>query len=170
METIVIRFKPELRDQIRASVVNYRAGALRICDRVAGTAALVAGLALFLVSGWPWWSLAVFCFIGFAEWSDICHAHTLGAWLHFKRNRKFRDEYTVTFTPEGLHFKTVSIDSIIEWSLYDSVVEDSVIFLLRTGKSFYSVIPKRAFKAEGEVDQFRKMVRAALPKYDKQRF
>lgn len=170
MENIVIRFQPELADQIRASMVHYRAGTLRICDRVAGTAALVAGLTLLVVGGWPWWSLAVFCFIGFAEWSDVFHGHTLRAWLSFKRNRKFRDEYMITFAPEGLHFKTVSIDSNVAWSLYDSDVEDSVVFLLMTGKSFYSVIPKRAFKNEDEVNRFREMVQAAVPKYDKQRF
>ncbi len=66
MENIVVRFQPELRDQIRASIVHYRAGAVRICDRVAGTAMLVAGLTLFIVGGWPWWSIAAYCFIGLA--------------------------------------------------------------------------------------------------------
>ena len=124
MDSIVIRFQPELRDQIRASIVNYRAGVLRACDRIAGTAALAAGLTLFVVSGWPWSLPVLLCFIGLAEWSDVFHAHTLRAWLSFKRNRKFRDEYTLTFTPDGVHFKTVLIDSNIAWTLYDSVLED----------------------------------------------
>jgi hypothetical protein len=170
MENIVIRFWPELRDQIRASIAHYRAGILRTCDRIAGTAALVAGFTFFLFCGLPWWSLAVFCFVGFAEWSDIFHAHTLRAWLSFKRNKKFRHEFTVTFSREGMHFKTVSIDSNIAWSLYDSVIEDSVIFLLMSGKSMWSVIPKRAFKDEDEANQFRTIVQAAIPKYNKQRF
>ncbi len=131
---------------------------------------LVAGLTLFVVGAWPQWSIVAFCFIGLLEWSDVFHAHTLRAWLSFKRNRKFRDEYTVTFTPEGLQFKTVSIDSNIAWSLYDSAVEDSMIFLLNSGKSIYSVIPKRAFKGEDEISRFRMMVQAAIPKYNKQRF
>lgn len=169
VENIVIRFQPELRDQIRASLVHYRQGVLRICDRVAGTAMLIAGLMLF-VTGWPWWLLTIFCLIGFAEWSDVLHFHTLRAWLFFRRNKKFSDEYTVTFTPEGLHFKTVSIDSNLAWSIYDNVVEDSVVFLLMTGKSFYSVMPKRAFRDEDEVNRFRKMVQASIPKYKKQRF
>jgi hypothetical protein len=170
MVSIVVRFQPEMRDHLRASTAIYREGRLRTCDRVAGTVAFVAMLTLLVVGGWPWWLSVVIGLVGIAEWSDVFHGHTVGAWLSFKRNKTFRDEYMITFIPEGLHFKTVSIDSNVTWSFYDSVVEDSKLFLLRSGKSSSSVIPKRAFAGNDEIDRFRTMVQAAIPNYSKQRF
>jgi hypothetical protein len=108
--------------------------------------------------------------VGFAEWSDLFHAHTRRAWLSFKRNKKFRDEYMLTFMLDGLHFKTATIDSVVIWSHYDRVIEDSEIFLLMSGGSMYSAIPKRAFQGEDEVNRFRGIVKAAIPIYCKQRF
>jgi len=99
-----LRFQPELRDQVHASVVHYRAGRLRICDRIAGTIGAMAGVTLFVVNGWRWW-LAILIPVAIAEWSDILHAHTIQAWVIFKRNPKFRTEYALTFRPRGHPFQ-----------------------------------------------------------------
>ena len=150
-------------------MVNYRNSFLRITDRIAGTIAILAGITLLIVVGWRWW-LAILFPLAIAEWSDFLHLHTLQAWIFFKRNPKFRDEYTLTFKQENLHFKTISIDSTLLWSHYDSVIEDSILFLLNYGKSMYTVVPKRAFKNEDEINQFRKLVQTNITKYKKQRF
>lgn len=163
-DEIVIRFRPELRDQVHASVVHYRAGRLRICDRIAGTIGAMAGVTLFVVNGWRWW-LAILIPVAIAEWSDVLHAHALQAWVSFKRNPKFRTEYALTFRPEGIRFKTATIDSNLDWSYYDGVVEDSRLFLLRYGKSLYTVIPKSAFTNEGDMDRFRELARMKIAAY-----
>ena len=168
-EEITIQFRPELRDQIRASVVHYRSSAWRIADRIAGTMAVVAGLTLLLLDGWRWW-LAILFPMALAEWSDFLHLHTLQAWVFFKRNPKFRDDYTLTFGAKALQFKTVTIDSKLAWSHYDETVEDSMLFLLRYGRGMYTVIPKRAFKDEDELNRFRDLIQAKIAKFKKQKF
>jgi len=167
-DEIAIRFRPELRDQVHASVVHYRAGWLRICDRIAGTIGAIAGVTLFVVNGWRWW-LAILIPVAIAEWSDVLHGHALQAWVGFKRNPKFRTEYALKFRPEGIHFKTATIDSNLEWSHYDGVVEDSRLFLLRYGKSMYTVIPKTAFVNVGEMDRFRELARTKITVYSRQK-
>jgi hypothetical protein len=168
-EEIAVSFQPELRDQIRASVAHYRAGRLRICDRVAGSLAFLAGLVTLFLSGWRWW-LAILFPLAIMEWSDFLHGHTLQAWIFFLRNPKFRERYSLIFRPDGIHFKTATIDSALAWSFYDSVIEDSAVFLLRNGKSMYSVIPKRAFNTEDELCRFREMVRSRVQSYLTQKF
>ncbi len=168
-EEIAVRFHPELRDQIRASMVLYRASIWRICDRIAGTIAVVAGVTLFVLWGWKWW-LAILIPVALSEWSDFLHLHTVQAWIFFKRNPKFRGEYILTFHPEGLHFKTTAIDSTLGWSYYDNAIEDSAVFVLSYGKSMCTVIPKRAFRNEDEVIQFRNLIQSKISKYQRQRF
>jgi len=168
-EAIVIHFRPELRDQIWGSIVHYRAGRTWVRDRIVGTIALVAGLMVYSQSGWRWW-LAILFAIGIAEWTDFLHAHTLRAWFSFARDPKFSEDYTLGFAPEGLHFKTATIDSIIAWSHFDRAIEDSELFLLMTGRSMYSVIPRRAFAGENEVDRFRELIQQMIPAYSRQNF
>jgi hypothetical protein len=168
-EDITIQFRPELRDHIRANMVLYRASAWRTCDRIAGTIGVIAGLTLVLVGEWRWW-LAILFPVALAEWSDFLHLSTLQTWIFFKRNPKFKEDYTLTFRPESLHFKTVTIDSTLAWTHYEAVLEDSVLFVLRYGKSLFTAIPKRALKDEDEMDRFRALLQAKIPKYKKQRF
>jgi hypothetical protein len=168
-EEITISFQPELKDQIRASIAHYRAGKLRICDRIAGSIAILTGLLILLLSGWQWW-LAILLPLAIVEWSDFLHGHTLQAWIFFVRNPKFRERYSLAFHPEGIHFKTATINSTVAWTHYESVIEDSVIFLLRYGKSMYSVIPKRAFATEDDLCRFREMIRSRIQRYLKQKY
>ena len=105
-----------------------------------------------------------------AEWSDLLHLHTLQTWVFFKRNPKFREEYILAFGSEGLHFKTTSIDSTLVWSYYDRVIEDAELFLLMYGKCMYTVIPKKAFKDEDEINRFRCLIQENIPNFKKQRF
>jgi hypothetical protein len=168
-EEMTIRFHPELTDQIRASIVLYRSSVWRICDRIAGTIAVISGITFFVLCGWQWW-LAILVPVALSEWSDYLHLHTLQAWIFFKRNPKFRGEYILTFRPEGLHFKTTAIDSTLGWSYYDKILEDSVVFLLSYGKNMCTVIPKRVFKDEDEMNRFRNLIQTKITNYQKQRF
>jgi hypothetical protein len=42
----------------------------------------------------------------------------------FRRNPKYRDEYELVFSTEGIHFCTVHLNSQLEWSLYTHVLID----------------------------------------------
>jgi hypothetical protein len=37
--------------------------------------------------------------------------------LAFGNDPKYRDEYSLTFSPEGIHFQTAQVDSHLEWTI-----------------------------------------------------
>jgi hypothetical protein len=83
----------------------------------------------------------------------------------FRSDPKFRDEYLLQFSDEGIHFKTRQIDALLQWSLYNKVLEDERFFILVYGKNMISVIPKRAFKSPAEETAFAEMLRRNLPAF-----
>lgn len=81
----------------------------------------------------------------------------------FRSDPKFRDEYLLQFSDEGIHFKTAQIDALLQWSLYNKVLEDERFYILVYGKNMISVIPKRAFTSAAEETAFDEMLRRNLP-------
>lgn len=81
----------------------------------------------------------------------------------FRSDPKFRDEYLLQFSDEGIHFKTAQIDALLQWSLYNKVLEDERFYILVYGKNMISVIPKRAFASAAEEAAFDEMLRRNLP-------
>src|SRR5437879_5265862 len=45
--------------------------------------------------------------------------------LAFRLEPKYRDDYSLSFSSEGIHFRTVHIDSQLQWSLYSRVLVDA---------------------------------------------
>jgi len=78
-------------------------------------------------------------------------------------NHKFQDPFELTFTQEGIHFSTPTIDSQIDWTFYHYLLEDKEVFLLVYGKWQYSIIPKCAFADASEQDAFRDLARQKIP-------
>jgi hypothetical protein len=78
----------------------------------------------------------------------------------FRGNPKFRDEYSLTFSDEGIRFKTRSIDSSVAWDLYTEVVENDRFYLLIYGKNIasFSIVPKRSFRDSMQEAAFREML------------
>jgi len=81
----------------------------------------------------------------------------------FRREPKFRDEYLLQFSDDGIHFKTAQIDALIQWSLYSKVIENERFYLMVYGQNMISVIPKRAFSNSHEEAAFAKLLRRQLP-------
>jgi len=80
---------------------------------------------------------------------------------HFRGDPKFRDEYNLTFSDEGIRFKTRSIDASVAWSLYTGVIENANFYLLIYGKNIamLSIIPRRTFRDPEQDAAFREMLR-----------
>jgi hypothetical protein len=80
---------------------------------------------------------------------------------YFRGDPKFRDEYTLSFSDEGIGFKTRSINASVAWSLYTGFIENERFYLLIYGKNIasISVIPKRVFRDSREEAAFREMLR-----------
>ncbi|HKR01760.1 MAG TPA: YcxB family protein [Pyrinomonadaceae bacterium] len=83
----------------------------------------------------------------------------------FRSDPKFRDEYLMQFSDDGIHFKTAQVDSLLQWSLYNKVLENDRFYLLVYGKNMISVIPKRAFASPIQEAAFGEMLKRNLPAY-----
>ncbi len=71
---------------------------------------------------------------------------------------KLKEEYDLTFSDEGIQFKTDSINSNLKWNTYVDFMESEECFYLIQSKQVYSVIPKRVFESVEVENGFREMV------------
>ena len=78
--------------------------------------------------------------------------------IAFRSQPKFRDEYSLTFSPRGIHFRTVHIDSDLQWSLYTRVLADAHSFILYYGSQQFTVIPKRVFQDVAQRQTFERLL------------
>jgi YcxB-like protein len=79
----------------------------------------------------------------------------------FRKDSKFRDEYALTFSEEGIALKTHQIDSKLAWSLYKQVLENKSLYVLvydAPARMVMTVVPKRVFRHAGEELEFRELV------------
>jgi hypothetical protein len=84
--------------------------------------------------------------------------------LAFRREPKLRNEYSLTFSQEGIHFKTKDIDSQLQWSIYSKALIDAHSYVLYHGTGAFSVIPKRAFQGADEREAFERLIASHIPK------
>ena len=79
----------------------------------------------------------------------------------FRREPKFRD--SLTFSPEGIHFRTAHIDSQLQWSMYSQALVDAHSFVLYYGSRSFTVIPKRVFPTAEQREAFEKLLAQNVP-------
>jgi hypothetical protein len=84
--------------------------------------------------------------------------------LAFRLEPKYRDEYSLVFSPEGIHFRTVHIDSQLQWSLYSRALVDAHSYILYYGPRTFTVIPKRVFQSSEQQSAFEQMLGQHIPK------
>ncbi len=78
--------------------------------------------------------------------------------LAFRREPKFRDDYSLTLSSEGIHFRTAHIHSKLQWSMYSRALIDSHSYVLYYGLNQFSVIPRRVFRSVDEQREFEEML------------
>jgi len=83
--------------------------------------------------------------------------------LLFKREPKFRDEYSLVFSQDGIHFRTDHIDSRLEWGIYSRAVIDPYSYILYYGTRQFTVVPKRVFGGEDERLAFEALLTRHVP-------
>jgi hypothetical protein len=84
--------------------------------------------------------------------------------IAFRREPKFRDQYTLAFSQEGIHFTTAHIDSQLQWSIYSKALIDAHSYVLYYGRSAFTVIPKRVFPNEDQQRAFDQLLTQHVPK------
>src|SRR4051812_1751851 len=105
---ITIRFMNELKDHLEAQRLLYRGGFMAKMDKV--VAVLLLGFGVYGVAtvGLQWWTLIWFP-LAVVEWFNLLSLEPLRTRIWFRRNPKFREEYCLTFSREGIQFRTASI-------------------------------------------------------------
>jgi hypothetical protein len=81
----------------------------------------------------------------------------------FRREPKLHDEYSLIFSPGGIHFRTDHIDSQLEWSLYNRVLVDAHSYVLYYGKRSFTVVPKRVFETADQRVAFEHLLSQKIP-------
>ena len=83
---------------------------------------------------------------------------------YFRGDPKFRDQYEMIFSDEGISLKTRQIDSKLAWGLYTRVIEGQSLYLLIYGKDIrtMTVIPKRVFQNKAQETAFRELLKIRI--------
>ena len=155
--TINLSFRYSESDYIRALRAHH-ASQLRLRLDIAVTF-ILAGIGIYLLctSGLHWFSLV--CVIIAAVFAlMLIVAFTIIPSLVFRQEPKFRDDYSLTFSSEGIHFQTSHIDSQLQWSMYSRALIDSHSYLLYYGTRQFSVIPKRVFQSAEQRQAFEELL------------
>jgi hypothetical protein len=160
-DSISISFINQLKDHLEAQQILYRHGSWAKLDKVVAVLLFGFGIYCIVSVGFFWWTI-IWLPLAVAEW---CNLLSLSRWrtkIEFQRNPKFREEYQLTFSDENIHFVTPSIDSTLQWTHYERVIESPDLFLLMYGKGLYTLIPKRCFNSNEKINAFRTLVNQAI--------
>jgi hypothetical protein len=158
---ITIIFRPELRDLLHAARV-WEANHWKIANRVVATVLLAWGGFLLYMTSYAWG--IIFLFVGILELFNLLPAAAIRAFIEFRANPKFREEYQLTIADERLLFRTATIDSTLKWTHYTDYYETSKAFILVYGKRMYTVIPKRALANNDQLEYLRSLLARVIPR------
>ncbi len=151
--TVTLSFRYLERDYVRALRAHY-ATLFRLPWDIVATVVLVSIGAYLCWSQGPDWLRIGCLIIGVTFALMLVAAFIVIPPLAFRREPKFRDDYTVTFSPEGIHFRTAHVDSQLQWSLYSRAFVDAHSYMLYYGNHQFTVIPKRVFQSVEQQQAF----------------
>jgi len=158
---ISISFVNELKDHIEAQHFLYSRSFMAKLDKIVAVLLFGFGVYYCVWVGWFWWTIIWFP-LAAAEWFGLLNLNHWRTKVEFQRNLKFREEYHLTFSRENIRFKTVSLDSTLQWTYYERMVESPSLFLLMYGRGLYTLIPKRCFLSNNDVVAFRALVEKTI--------
>ncbi len=155
--TINLSFRYAESDYVRALRAHY-ASRLRLRLDIVVTIVLVGiGVYLWRSPSLHWLGLA--CIVVAVVFAlMLVAAFTVIPPLAFRREPKFRDDYSLTFSPEGIHFRTAHIDSQLQWSIYSRALVDVHSYVLYYGSRQFTVIPKRVFQSVEQLQSFEQLL------------
>lgn len=82
--------------------------------------------------------------------------------MYFRRNPKFFDPYHLTFSEDGIVFRSKGVESKLGWEFYTGVWETDEFYFLVYGKDLFSLVPKRVFRSPRQEAAFRELLRRKL--------
>jgi len=154
---INLSFRYQERDYVRAMRAHYSSRLRLRLDVIVIVGLVLVGTYLWRSPGTHWLGVASVSFSA-AFALILVAAFVLVPPLAFRREPKFRDEYSLSFSAEGIHFHTASIDSQLQWNLYTRALVDANSYVLYHGPRSFTVIPKRAFQSAEQQAAFEKIL------------
>ncbi len=155
--TINLSFRYAEGDYVRALRAHY-ASRLRLRLDVVVTVVLF-GIGIYLCRSPNLRWLGLVCIVITVVFAlMLIAAFTIIPLLIFRREPKFRDDYSLTFSPEGIHFRTVHINSQLQWSMYSWALIDAHSYILYYGSRQFTVIPKRVFQSVEQQQEFEQLL------------
>jgi uncharacterized membrane protein YcfT len=156
---ISLSFRYSESDYVRALRAHY-ADRLRLWLDIC-VVVLVGAAGIYL---WPSLSSKVFLGVSIAFAVILFAAFFVIPPLIFRREPKFRDEYSLTFSQEGIYFRTAHINSHLAWDLYSRALVDAHSYLLYYGSRTFTVIPKRVFQNNEQQEAFDQLLAGHVSK------
>jgi hypothetical protein len=156
-DTVSISFDNLVAEHVAADRLYYKSTFWAKADKIVAGPLVLAGILLICTAGLQWWVPIPFA-LAILEWFNLLSPRPLVIRYWFRKNPKFSETYHLTFGETGMHFLTNTIDARISWEQYTNVLEDARLWLLVYGHRMYSVIPKRAFKDNDEVECFKALI------------
>lgn len=155
--TISLTFRYQQRDYTRAMRAHF-ARRLRLWLDLP-LIVLVAGLGLYLWRSPDSRGFGIFfaCIATVFALALIWAFFVMPIWI-FRSQPKFMDEYGLTFSPNGIHFHTVHIDSELQWSMYTRALVDANSYVLYYGERTFTLVPKRVFQTVEQRHQFEQLL------------
>ena len=154
---INLSFRYAESDYVRALRAHYASHLRLRLDIVVTVVLLGVGAYLWRSPSLHW--LGIVCVVVAVAFAlMLVAAFTVIPPLAFRREPKFRDDYSLTFSPEGIHFRTAHIDSQLQWSMYSRALVDAHSYVLYYGSRQFTVIPKRVFQSAEQRQSFEQLL------------
>lgn len=158
METIEVRFQYTEKEYIQASrQYMFMSKLLKKSDIILPFVLLPVSVLYMFLADFNVLSIVI-CVCACVYLAVIGTLYYLIPKVTYKQNAKFREEYYLAFSEEGIKFQTNTINSDLQWDVYKALLENEEYFYLCQNKQVYSVIPKRAFQDEVQAQQFKELV------------
>jgi hypothetical protein len=160
---INLSFRYLERDYVQALRAHY-ASRLRLAVDIF-VILILGGIGVYLWKDW----IGILCVVISAGYALVLiAAFTVLPILIFRSQPKFRDDYSLTFSGENIHFQTAHIDSNLQWSLYSHALIDANSYLLYYGWRQFTVIPKRVFQSVEQQQMFEHLLIQQIKKIVRQ--
>ena len=156
--SVNVSFRYLEHDYVRAMRAHYRSRLRLRTDLVLSVALASIGFYLW-PSFWGILSIALAVLLVLM----LVAAFVVIPPLAFRREPKYKDDYSLTFSAEGIHFRTKHIDSQLQWNLYSRALVDAHSYVLYYGANQFTVIPRRVFRSSEEQRLFDQLLDKHVP-------
>lgn len=156
METVDLTFRYAEKDYVRAMRAHY-ASRLRLPLDIVVIVVLTALGVYEWQSGSRGFGIGLLCVSGLFVLMIVA-AFAIIPRIAFRSEPKFRDDYSLRFSPQGIHFRTAHIDSDLQWGMYTGALVDAYSFILYYGSRQFTVVPKRVFQDGSQRQTFERLL------------